>query len=159
MRIKHSISRQGCTLSGQILETIFEEGEERGYWKIYCTKDKEFYFMSYILPILYSDGLCVHWDRASQDNNYIKQYYPSEQEAQQVLDYINEFSVEEAPTKMENEKSMLDKLYELNIWENLYVNSDNYLCVPWGWIYSNRCGEFSYEWYTFIPKVIKNEAC
>jgi hypothetical protein len=30
MKIKHTITRDGCTLSGKILETIFEGDEKRG---------------------------------------------------------------------------------------------------------------------------------
>lgn len=59
MRIKHSIVRNGCTLSGQILETVFEEGEKRGDSKSRYSKDENFQVISYEIPELYRSTLYV----------------------------------------------------------------------------------------------------
>lgn len=97
MKIKHSITREGCKLSGHILETIFEEGEKRGDWNIHYTKDREYSLRSSTYPELNCDRLFVHWGSESGDNKEVSYTYKSEKEAQQALDYINEFNVESTP--------------------------------------------------------------
>ncbi len=93
MKIKHNITRKGCTLSGHILETIFEEGEKPGDFKEHRTKDKRFYICSAGNPFVSDYALYVHW-LSSEIKNEVSFTYLSEQEAQQALDYINEFSME-----------------------------------------------------------------
>lgn len=93
MKIRHNITRTGWTLSGQILETIFAEGEDRLYCNDQYTKNKAFYIWSSFTPKLYKNHLCVHWSCSDNDNNKVSHTYHSEQEAQQALDYINEFRV------------------------------------------------------------------
>ena len=159
MRIRHNIKREGCTLSGQILETIFEEGEERGDIVNQFTKDKQFYIVSTNFPQLSRNCLYVHWTLSVRDNNKLSYAYPYEQEAQEVLDYINEFSVnnedqtepkiayvyvsndsEEHALKKKNKYILITKFFWKArypyicvdyIYEEEYLKWEEYLNVSW----------------------------
>lgn len=96
MRIKHNISRDGCTLRGQILETIFEENEEREDLKYHYSKDWEFTLQSYYNPELKRSRLYVYGEMKINDKITISYTYNSVEEAKKALDYINEFTVTEA---------------------------------------------------------------
>lgn len=95
MKIKHNITRTGRTLSGQILDTIFEEGEERGDCKAHYNKDKTFFIVSMDSPELTHNSICLHWENHNMDLNIVSFTYSSEKQAQKALDYINEFTVQE----------------------------------------------------------------
>ena len=60
MKIKHNITRQGSILSGRILETIFEEGENRGETRVHYTKDRKFSMFSSIYPYILPTLACSH---------------------------------------------------------------------------------------------------
>lgn len=97
MKIRHNITRTWCTLSGQILETIFEEGEKRSDHKEHYSKDKSFLIKSGWFPELTIEKLYVHWCEKENDNQTVSHTYSSESEAQNILDCINEFSVDTKP--------------------------------------------------------------
>jgi len=95
MKIKHNIKRNWNTLSGRILETIFEEWERRWNVKEYCTKDWFFCICSDNNPELIDNILCVFWRKRDKDNYLLEYKYNTRERAQQVLDYINEFTIKE----------------------------------------------------------------
>ena len=99
MKIKHNIKRNWNILSGRILETIFEGWEERQDRIEHYTKDWEFYICSLNVPTLDSSSLYVFWKDKDIDDNYLEYEYDTEDEAQQVLDYINEFTIEDKEIK------------------------------------------------------------
>ncbi len=115
MKIKHNIIRDWKTLRGRILDTIFEEGEKRGDGKIHYSKDKKFYICSFGTPELTTYGkkdvLYVFWVSKTSDNQEVSYTYETEEEAQRVLDYINEFTI-----KDQNKKE--------KFW---------YVFIPWEW--------------------------
>lgn len=94
MKIKHNfkILEDWVTIEGQILETIFEEWEERGEFNRTYSKDKKFYISSAGCPELYDDVLCVWGNGKEYDNQTISCTYETPEEAQKVLSYINEFT-------------------------------------------------------------------
>jgi hypothetical protein len=97
MKIKHDfkIQEDGRTIKGQILETIFEKEERRGAGESYYSQDGGFYLESYEFPYLFSDSLYV-WGREKHlDNNIIEKTYRSKEEAQKIMNYINEFTAKE----------------------------------------------------------------
>lgn len=101
MKIKHSIERKSNVLEWQIIETIFEDGEERGDNKKHYTQDWKFYIESVDIPDISIDWLAV-WGRCDNcDNDIVYERFNRKQEAQQVLDYINEFTVDNKMTKRE----------------------------------------------------------
>lgn len=99
MKIKHNLKilKDWVTIKWQILDVLFEELEERGDEENHFTKDWKFYISSSVIPQLYHNSLFVWWDREVEDNKKISYTYSSREEAQQVLDYINKFTIKEEP--------------------------------------------------------------
>ncbi len=97
MKIKHNIKRYWKVLEWKILDTIFEEGEERGDIKYHYSKDGEFYICSNGSPELSRwvgmYVLYVFWESKYLDHKGVSYTYSTEEEAQKILDYINEFTV------------------------------------------------------------------
>jgi len=96
MRIKHNIRRDGKKLEWYILETSFEAGECRWDEGKYYTSDWDVMFMlkSDVHPELRGYTLYVFWRNKGADGEKVSYVYESEEEAQKVLDSINEFSLE-----------------------------------------------------------------
>lgn len=100
MKIEHNITRNGCTLSGYITNTIFEEGEKRGdNIKLY-TSDWNFNIKSSAVPELEYE-LFVWWTSEDDDNKLVSATYGTEELAQRILDYINKFTIQPEPKKDE----------------------------------------------------------
>jgi len=97
MKIKHNLKilEDWVTIQGQILETIFESGEKRGDWKDCLSEDEKYRLSSRIFPQLKGHFLCVYWADKNTDNEIISYKYDTPEEAQKVLDYINEFTIQE----------------------------------------------------------------
>ena len=97
LRIKHNITlgEDERTLSGRILEVQFLDGAKRGNYKEYYSRDSKFCISSCSNPELYSGYLYVWWIMSKFDNQEVSYTYSSKEEALKVLDYINEFSIEE----------------------------------------------------------------
>ena len=97
MKIKHNfkILEDWLTISGNILETIFEEWENRWDRKENYTKDWKFYILSIDYPEFKPNWLYVHWDDTDHNNIMCVKTYKTEEEAKQVMERINEFTVEE----------------------------------------------------------------
>ena len=132
MKIRHSIIRDWTVLRGYIEETIFEKGESRGDEKQYYSKDGEFYIMSCWGPQLCRNRLYVFWRIQEYDNKEIDYIYFTEQEAQRVLDYINEFTVqEEVEPKKEERKIVITDITEDNKLEVLKKIEEEYPDVRW----------------------------
>lgn len=89
--IKHNIKREGCTLSGQILDCKFSGGAERGDNVRYYSKDKELLLQSSNKPELCRYMFFVWGSCMGTDLNTISYTYPTEQEAQDMLDFLNTF--------------------------------------------------------------------
>ena len=113
MKIRHNIKQDGCTLSGQILETIFEEGGKRGDNNSCYSSDKEFLFISASVPQLQNSILYVWGDISNRDGIQVSYTYDTPEEAKNALEHINEFT-------KKGEKSM--KVEERNY---LMINKDN----------------------------------
>lgn len=99
MLIKHNIKRDWKTLKWYILDTLFAEGEKRGDWNCHYTKDAKFFICSIWNPQISKGKLFVFWRDKTKDNQEVSYTYPTEEEAQRVLDYINEFTVQEVVEK------------------------------------------------------------
>lgn len=99
MKLKHTIKRDGCTLSGQIIETIFEGDEKRGDRK--DIQVGSFTFVSSVEPELIDESLYVHGYREYWDTQFVQWTYSSEREAQAMLDAINFITIVDTPTPLE----------------------------------------------------------
>ena len=88
MKIRHNIKQDGCTLSGQILETIFEEGGKRGDNNSCYSSDKEFFINSGSVPQLQNSILYVWGDISNRDESQVSYGYDTPEEAKKVLSYI-----------------------------------------------------------------------
>ena len=95
MKIKHNIKKNWRTLSGRILETIFEEWEYRWDIEEHYIKDNRLLVCSGKFPLLNNYCLSVFWSDENKDNYLLEYEYNTEERAQQVLDYINEFTINE----------------------------------------------------------------
>lgn len=105
IKIRHNISLEEDerTLSGRILDVQFLDGAERWEWKYYYSKDWRFCISSVFCPELYWRALYVWWKEKENDNKEVSYTYKSKEEALRVLDYINEFSIDEKIDAFPNE--------------------------------------------------------
>lgn len=101
MKIEHNITRDGRTLSGYITNTIFEEGEKRGDKKCNYSLDRKYVLESAWSPFIGTQRLFVWWNYMNDDSNFVSREFELEQEAQEVLDYINEFTIQPEPKQDE----------------------------------------------------------
>ena len=95
MKIRHNIKRNWKILSGRILETIFEEWEYRWDREEHFDIEWKFFISSANFPSLECRNLYVFWKVKNRDNICLEYKYNTEERAQQVLDYINEFTIKE----------------------------------------------------------------
>lgn len=89
IKIKHNIKREGCTLSGQILDCNFISGF-RGNIKTIIING--FYLKSFIYPELRLKDFYIWGYKDEHDMQMISYTYPSEKDAQDMLDFINRFT-------------------------------------------------------------------
>lgn len=96
MKIKHTLKIQedGVTISGKITDVIWEDNA-RGDYKWNYSKDNGFKIRSSNTPALYFNELHVFGEDTDEDSNLISNHYSCEEEAQKIMDYINEFTVPE----------------------------------------------------------------
>ena len=140
MKIRHNIKRNWKILSGRILETIFGEWEKRWDIKRYCTKDWFFCIRSVNIPDLNNYHLYVFWKNKNKDNNYLEYEYDTERKAQQFLDYINEFTIED------NEIKNKDLVWVSNIKQKYadedFIENANYHYIwkgiNWGFVCEDK---------------------
>lgn len=125
MKIRHNIKIQedGVTLKGQILETIFEEGEERGR-ATNRSKDECFLIDSLGGPALSNSSLCVWGASPAIDDATVAYTHYSKAEAQRALAYINEFTINDC-NREQGRVYWTDKEYEID-WTPKY--GDKVLC-------------------------------
>lgn len=108
MKIRHNIKRVGTKLVGQVLETIFEDGEE--IWKcIHSSMDGKFTLRSFGCPELTYNSLYVYGIHNNKNKVIIKFDYESMEMAEKVMRYINEFTLPENNTFVQ--------------WEYVYVSN------------------------------------
>lgn len=99
--IKHNIKREGCTLSGQILDCQFLDGAERGDGVDYYDDKINLLLTSCGEPELWRDIFFV-WGRLTErDLSPISYTYPTGQAAQDMLDFINTFVGKEGTVQSE----------------------------------------------------------
>ena len=110
--IKHNIKREGCTLSGQILDCQFLDGAERDDRVYYYDKNEKRHLISCgYSPELWGNTLFVWAKGKDRDLNMLSYTYPTEQAAQDMLDFINTF-VEKEGTVQSEPKEKRYKLIE-----------------------------------------------
>lgn len=100
MKLKHTIKRDGCTLSGRILETIFEGNEKRGDRK-YIRVNDIYLIVSVARPYLTYWKVYVHWEDSDYDSEPVSCTYDCEQGAQAMLDAINSITIVDKPIQTE----------------------------------------------------------
>ncbi|MHA1972983.1 MAG: hypothetical protein ACTSW1_08320 [Candidatus Hodarchaeales archaeon] len=99
MKIKHNIVRDGCNLSGQILDVDFEDIVRGAHHMSSCEAEGVFCLRSNKQPQLGDSGLFVWGSNAARDYDVVSCSYDSPEQAQQVLDYINEFNMPYKPKR------------------------------------------------------------
>ncbi len=97
MKIKHNITRNWKILSGYITDVQWWEHKRWDCVEIY-TSDWKFRISSCVGPRLYLNEMCIWWGDEYKDTDRVEYEYLSEEDAQKVLDYINEFSINDAGT-------------------------------------------------------------
>lgn len=101
IKIKHNIKRDGCTLSGQILDCQFCGGAKRNDWVDYFSKDEKLVLTSCSGPQI-SDKMVFVWgEKKENDFDTISYTYPTEKKAQDMLDFINTFVEKEGTVQSE----------------------------------------------------------
>ena len=96
--IKHNIKREGCILSGQILDCQFLDGAERDDRVYYYDKNEKRHLISCgYSPELWGNTLFVWAKGKERDLNMLSYTYPTEQAAQDMLDFINTFVEKDEP--------------------------------------------------------------
>lgn len=106
IRTTLKIQKDGRTIKGQITETIYEDGEKRGDCKNHYSKDGVFRIRSSLFPSLVLDYLAVWgFDEAISDDIVISYTYKTKEQAQKVMSYINEFTVESKETDQVDKSS------------------------------------------------------
>lgn len=98
IKIKHNIKRDGCTLSGQILYCQFLVGERGNFPTVNIGK---FYLGSLFKPELSLKDFFVWGHVKANDLQKICYNYPSEKDAQDMLDFINTFVEKEGTVQSE----------------------------------------------------------
>ena len=104
IKIKHNIKRDGCTLSGQILDCQFLDGAKRGDGVRYFNKDKKLFLVSIGKPELWISIIFIWGSHTKQDLNILFYTYPTEQAAQDMLDFINTFVEKDEAVKEETKE-------------------------------------------------------
>ena len=100
--IKHNIKREGCILSGQILDCQFLDGAERDDRVYYYDKNEKRHLISCgYSPELWGNTLFVWAKGKERDLNMLSYTYTTEQEAQAMLDFINTFVEKEGTVQSE----------------------------------------------------------
>ena len=145
MKIKHNIKRNGRKLEGYILETYFEDWEKRWDRKDFHSSDWNFSLKSADFPELYFLTLFVFWKEEEKDNELVSYTYDTEQEAQRILDYINEFSIDVESDLYVNDNKM--QIYITENWNLAKVQGEwtFYYLISSGYIYPKRDGERAVE--------------
>ncbi len=109
--IKHNIKREGCTLSGQILDCQFLDGAKRGDGVRYFNKNNKLFLSSVFNSEIDGNKFFVWGSDNRYDLDVISYTYPTEQAAQDMLDFINTF-VEKDETVQEEPKEKRYKIVE-----------------------------------------------
>ena len=151
MKIKHNLAIQpdGVTIKGQILETIFEEWEETGDRKSHYSKDWNFYIHSCGYPQLYESCLFVHGTNTSLDENIVSNTYDSPQEAQKIMNYINEFTVQEDEFTRWEEVEVRNECSDL-WYKKIYLTTIDWAAEPYITVWTASEESFI-KWEKFYP--------
>ena len=143
MRIKHNIKRYWTKLEGYILDTIFEDWEQRCHPKRYYSEDGNFCLWSVNFPELRYDELLVFWHQEDKDYELVSYTYDTEDEAQKMLDYINEFTIDWESEQFEK----LERVFITDNWNLAKVQGEwtFYFIISSWYIYPKRDGERAKE--------------
>lgn len=151
MKIRHNLAVQddGVTIKGQILETIFEEWEERGDSKRHYSKDWNFYIFSCGYPNLYENDLYVHGTNTSLDDNIVSNTYSSPEKTQKIMNYINEFTVKENEFTRWEEVEVRNN--DSDVWyKKIYLTTIDWAAEPYITVWTASEESFI-KWEKFHP--------